>query len=220
MGRLTDHERIDPDGLGDVLELGWAEIVHGNLESRFHLPIGVFGETDRPGRSNALESRRDIDRVSHQVAVALLEHVADMDANAELDTAVWRHACIALDHSVLHFDSAAHRVDHAAKLGERPIAGALEHTSIVHGDGRIDQITAKRAQPRQSAILVRAGKPTEPDDVGGQDRCKFPFFCHWSLCRRAIFSTTARPMRFRQLRSIYEGEGDFMASARDGSWSL
>ncbi len=44
---------------------------------------GVFGETDRPGRSNALESRRDIDRVAHQVAVALLDHVADMDANAE-----------------------------------------------------------------------------------------------------------------------------------------
>src|SRR5271165_5086424 len=106
------------------------------------LPIGVFGETDRPGRSNAFESRRDIDAIPHETAVAFLDHVADMDADAKLDPSLGRQAGVALDHAVLHLDGAAHRVDYAAKLGERPIAGALEHTSIVHGDGRIDQITS------------------------------------------------------------------------------
>src|SRR5450432_3857645 len=69
-------------------------------------------------------------------------------------------------------------VDHAAKLDERPIAGALEDTPVVHGDGGIDEIATERSQPRQSAILVRAGEPTEADDISCQYRCKLPGLGH------------------------------------------
>jgi hypothetical protein len=40
--RLADFERIDPDRLGDVLELGCAQIAYGEIEPRLHLPIGIF----------------------------------------------------------------------------------------------------------------------------------------------------------------------------------
>ena len=42
----------------------------------------------------------------------------------------------------------------------------------------IDQIAAQRPQPRQDAILVRAGEPAIADDVGDQDRRDFPRFRH------------------------------------------
>jgi hypothetical protein len=35
----------------------------------------------------------------------------------------------------------------------------------VYGDGRIDQITAQRPEPRQSAILVCSGDPAITDDI-------------------------------------------------------
>ena len=93
-----------------------------------------------------------------------------MDADAKFDAAVLRHARVALNHRVLHFDRAAHRIDHAAKFDDRPIAGALHDPALVHGDGGIDQIAAQSPQPRKRALLVGAGQPAEADHVGGKDR--------------------------------------------------
>jgi hypothetical protein len=40
--RLADLQRIDVDGLGNVLEALRAEIAEREIEPRFHLPIGVL----------------------------------------------------------------------------------------------------------------------------------------------------------------------------------
>ena len=50
---------------------------------------------------------------------------------------------VALDHAVLHLDGAAHGIDNAAELNDAPVAGALHHPTVVHGDGRIDQIASE-----------------------------------------------------------------------------
>ena len=42
----------------------------------------------------------------------------------------------------------------------------------------IDQIAAQRPQPRQRAILVRAGEPAVADDIRDQDRREFPGLAH------------------------------------------
>ena len=85
--RLADFERIDPDRLGDVLELGRAKIDDSEIEPPLHLPIGVVGETDRAGLGDALQPRGDIDAVAHEVAVALLDDVAQMNADPKDDAA-------------------------------------------------------------------------------------------------------------------------------------
>ena len=74
----------------------------------------------RAGLGDTFQSRGDIDAVAHQVAVALLDHVAEMDADPELDAPLRREAGVALDHAVLHLDGAAHGVDHAAELDQVP----------------------------------------------------------------------------------------------------
>jgi hypothetical protein len=55
-----------------------------------------------------------------------------MDADAELDAALRRKACIALDHSVLHLDGAAYGVNHAAELDEDAVAGTFDHAAVMH----------------------------------------------------------------------------------------
>ena len=87
-------------------------------------------------------------------------------------------AGVALDHAVLHLDGAAHGVDHAAELDESSVAGALDDAPVMHGDGRIDQIAAQRPQPRQGAILVRAGEPAVADHIRDQDRRNFSGLAH------------------------------------------
>ena len=88
--RLADFERIGPDRLGDVLELGRAEVGDGQIEPPLHLAIGVLGQADRARLGDAFQSRGDIDPVAHQVAVALLDDVAQMNADAEHDALVRR----------------------------------------------------------------------------------------------------------------------------------
>ena len=80
----------------------------------------------------------------------------------------------------LHFDRAMHGVDHAAELDEAAVAGPLDDAPVMRGDGGIDQIAAQAPQPRQGAILVRAGEPAVADHVGDQDRRDFPGVAHSS----------------------------------------
>ena len=121
--RRIDVERIDPDRFRDILSCGRAEIAEPEIEPALDLTIGVFGEADRAGLSDALQSRGDVDAVAHQIAVRLFDHVAEMDADAELNPAILRDAGVALDHAGLHLDRAAHGVDHTPKLNEAAIAG-------------------------------------------------------------------------------------------------
>ena len=173
-------QRIDADRLGDVLELLKAEIGGSEIEPAFDLPIRLLGQTDRAGCANALQPRRDVDPVAHEVAVSLFNHVAQMDADAKLNPPVGRDACIALDHAGLHFDRAARRVDHATEFSDEPVPGALDNSAVVDSDRRLDQITAQRAQPRQRALLVGAREPAITDDIGDQDRHNFPGLAHSS----------------------------------------
>ena len=124
------------------------------------------------------QSRGDIDAVAHQIAVGLLDDVAEMNADAELDASLGRHAGVALDHAVLHLDGAAHGVDDAAKLDEAAVAGALDDASVMRSDRGIDQIAAQPAQPRQGAILVRSREPAVADDIRDQDRRDLPGLAH------------------------------------------
>jgi hypothetical protein len=54
----------------------------------------------------------------------------------------------------------------------------------MHRDGGIDQIAAQRPQPRQYAMLVRAGEPGVTDDVGGRYRRDLPSLAHRTPSRR------------------------------------
>ena len=119
-------QQVGAHRFGDVLEALRPEVGHLKLEPRLDLPVGVLGQANPARLANPFEPRRDIHPVAHQVAVALLHDVAQMDADAKLDAAFGRQAGVALDHAVLHLDRAAHGVDHAAELDAAAVAGALD----------------------------------------------------------------------------------------------
>jgi hypothetical protein len=49
LGGRADLQRIEPDRLGDVLELGRAEVADRQIEPPLNLPVGLLGQTDRAG---------------------------------------------------------------------------------------------------------------------------------------------------------------------------
>ena len=74
---------------------------------------------------------------------------------------------------LLHFDGAAHGVDHAAELDEAAVAGALDDAPVMRVDGGIDQIAAQPPEARKRTFLVGAGEPAVADDVRHQNRREF-----------------------------------------------
>jgi len=159
------------------------------IESPLHLTIGVLGKTDRAGLSDAFQSRCDIDAVAHQIAVGLLDDVAQMDADPKFYAALRRQAGVALDEAVLHLDGAAHGVDHAAELDEAAVPGALDDATVMRVYGGINQIAPEAPEPRQSSILVSASQPAVSDDIRDQDRRDFPGSRHVGPQARCKIST-------------------------------
>jgi hypothetical protein len=145
--------------------------------------VGVFRETDASRLANAFQPSGDVDTVAHQVTVGLLDHVAEMNANAKLDALVRRDARIALDHGALRFDCAAYGVDHAAEFDDAAVAGTFDHSAVMDGDCGIDEIAAKRPEPRQNALFVCSREPAVTDHIRNQYRGNFPGLAHGApLC--------------------------------------
>ena len=163
-------ERIDVHRLSDILQTGRAEIRHAEVEPALDLPISLLGKANRAGFGDPFQPRGDIDAVAHEVAVALLDDVANVNADAVFYPLLGRQAHVALGHAELDFDCAAHGVDHAAELDEDPVAGALDDAAAVHGDRRIDEVAPKRPQSGERAFLVSLGEPAVTHHVGGQHR--------------------------------------------------
>jgi hypothetical protein len=108
-------------------------------------------------------------------AEADLDHVAKMDADAKLGTALGRQASVALDHAVLHFDGAAHGIHHAAKLDEDAIARPLNDPAVMQSDGGVEQIAAERSRasvaPRRQRPATVGPKRAIPTRGADVSRC-------------------------------------------------
>jgi hypothetical protein len=59
------------------------------------------------------------------------------------------------------------------------------------GDGRINEVTPERPQPRESAIFVGAGKPAVANHVGRQNSSELSALWHESTLEPNQSSTTA-----------------------------
>ena len=119
--------------------------------------VGCVGHNNSSRLTDALEPRGDIDFVAHQVAVGLLHHVAEMNADAKLNALVRRDPSVAFDHSYLDFDGAADCVDDAAELDDLPSPVRLTTrpwcTAMV-GSIRSLRSARSRARIRSSSALV------------------------------------------------------------------
>src|SRR6185312_3279241 len=94
----------DPDRPGDVLDGLLAEVGEGDvLEPAGELVANRAGDADAARLGERLEARGDVDAVAEDVAI-LVDHVAEVDSDAELHPAPRRDAFVALDHLDLDLD--------------------------------------------------------------------------------------------------------------------
>ena len=97
-----------------------------------------------PGSAQLLQAGGDVDAVAVDV-LALDDHVAEVDADAERDALGLGHVPLALGHALLDRDRAGDRVDDAGELDQRAVAHQLDDPALVLGDQRVDR--APRGAP-------------------------------------------------------------------------
>ncbi len=136
-----------------------------------------IGDEHPAGIGERLDPCGDVDAVAVEV-VALDDHIAEIDADAQFDAALRRDARIPLGHRLLHRDRAAHRIDDAGKLDQQAVAGGLDDAAPVLGDLRIEQLAAQRFQAFERAFLVRPHQPRIPRHIGGEDRSEAAGLAH------------------------------------------
>ena len=73
----------------------------------------------------------------------------------------------------------------------RAVAGALDDTAVMSGDGWIDEVAAEPPQARKGPILVGAGKPAITDNVGHQDRRELAVLAQFAPSGRTQTSMNA-----------------------------
>jgi hypothetical protein len=83
-----------------------------------------------PGRPRRLQASRYVRFTSIRAIRSLATNSVPGDAD------------VTLDHAVLHFNRAAHGVNHTAELDDAAVAGALNDAPVMGVDGGIDQIAA------------------------------------------------------------------------------
>ena len=124
----------------DVLDLLLAEILEGEIELVADLVAAQRRLTQIPPGSASASSRAAILTPSPKMSPLLDDDVAEIDADAELDAPLRRHAGIALRHRALHLDRASHGIDDAGELDEQAVAGGLDDAAAVLGDLGVRQL--------------------------------------------------------------------------------
>jgi hypothetical protein len=165
---LGDLNTVDADRSCNVLDGLLAHIlkIEGKLVA--HLIVHDARNHDPAGIGEGFEPRRDVDAVAKNI-ITVKDNVADIDADAEFDTPVRRHLDVALDHTSLNIDGAAHGVDDADEFHQHAVSGRLDDMTAVLCDLGIDQFLAMRLELAQGAFIVNAHQPTVPGDI----TCKY-----------------------------------------------
>ena len=113
-----------------------------------------IGDEHAAGIGQGFDPCRDIDAVAIEI-VALDDHIAEIDADAQFDPAIRGDICVPLGHRLLHLDRAAHRIDDAGKFHKHAVAGGLDDASLMLSDLRIDELAAQRLEAFERAFLIR-----------------------------------------------------------------
>src|SRR6202011_1060390 len=127
-------------------------------------------------------------------------HVAEIDADAQLDAVVYRHTGVTLGHCLLHLDRATYRIDDAGKFHQQAVAGGLDEAAPMLGDLRIDELAAQRFEAFERTLFIRPHQPRIPRYIAGQDRGETPGLAH-SVSPTARRKPDANSSRYSEFRN-------------------
>ncbi len=166
----AEADAINSYQLSDILELALAHIVICKICFPPDFLIDLARNTDTAWFRYPLKSRRNINAVAEN-PVAVVNHVAEINANAKLHAPPRLNVRIALDHFSLNCDGAIDRNNDARKLGQYAVACSIDDASAkLVNHWQDNSLVASKVAHRARFVGPHQGAVT--GDVCGQDGCK------------------------------------------------
>ena len=148
------------------------------------LAVGVLRHEDAAGIAFAFEPHRHVDAAAVDVT-AVGNHVADVDAETELQAAVRDRVLVAPAQAALDFDRAGDATHRAGEFRQKAVASVFDNAALVLGDGRLNDLRKAGLEPGVGSLFVRRRQAGISHHIGGKDRREF------TLC--AVFDQWAGP---------------------------
>ena len=172
-----------------------AQGLEGELELAADVVVDRPRDQDAARLGELLQAGGDVDAVAVDV-LAVDDHVAEVDADAELEPVLRREGGVALAQGLLDADSAGQRLDDAREVGQHAVARRADDAAVVLGDEPVDDLAAgPQAGVRAGLVAVHLAR--EADRVGAQDRGQLAP----PAARRAFGSRFRRSGRHRVVKS-------------------
>src|SRR5262249_55288749 len=195
----------------DVLDLLLASVLERKTQLVANLIADHAADADPAGRRQRLQAGSDIDAVAVDVP-PILDDVAEIDPDAELDPPIRRYTGVAQRHLALHFDGAANRVDDAGELDQQPVTHGSDDAAAVFLDLRIDERAPQLLQPFERSLLVLPDKPRVTRDIRRQDGRQPPLhlpFTHFSPAKQR------NPLEFSRILASVKQPASIEGRGRD-----
>jgi hypothetical protein len=142
-------------GSGDVLHRPLAEIGEGVGQPVADLLVDRGGDADRARLGQALQPGGEVDAVAQDV-LAVDHHVAEMDADPQLQPLVRGAPGLVPGDGALDLDRGLDGVCHRPELHEGTIAHQLDDPAAMAGDDGLEQRSAHSPEPGDRPPLVPA----------------------------------------------------------------
>ena len=168
--RLRTHA-VDAHRLGDVLNLLLAQEIEPEVELAFDRVVDGGGDTDASGLCERLHARSDVDAVSIDRPVSLLDHIAEVDADAELHPPLCFELNVVAFERLLNFNRGLYGFDRARELGKECVARRVDDAPTSARNEARDHVATgfERADGRRLVGRHQAGIA---DHICAEDCCQ------------------------------------------------
>ncbi len=172
-GPALQHHPEHPHRLSDVFDLLRAEVLVAECQLAPNFIVHLSGDADAARLGETLQPCRDVDPVAVDL-LAIHHHVAEVDPNAKLHSAVGWQICVLRLERGLDLNRALDGIHDAGELGQYAVARRVHESSTVLLDQRIDQLT-RRGQTTEGRLLVLPHEAAIAEDIGAEYGGELPF---------------------------------------------
>src|SRR5690349_4142985 len=172
-GGIGQHP-VDADGVGDVLDLAFAERLIAANQLVLDLLVDAAGDVEVSRIGNSFEPRRNVNAIAIDV-VGFDNDVAEIHANSVLYPLLTRERRVTPDHALLDDDAAADGFDRAVEYREKTVTGAFNKSSVMLDDRGVNELAPIPLHARVRALLIHCHESAVAGDISGQDSRETPW---------------------------------------------
>src|SRR6476646_7612649 len=167
-------ERVHHYRQGNILERPFATIIERIRKLRMHVLVHRCGDADAARLRQRLEATGYVDAVPMDIVAAGYD-VAEVDANAQLDTLCVCKNGVSLGHRLLQRDGTNHCLDRTRELHQNAVAFDPDDPPSVGLEIWPDDVPQHILQTPPGSDLVPTGESAIANDIGKQDRFESAF---------------------------------------------